>query len=273
MRIAIIIVLAVAAVFALSAGYFLFQYIEDVKVSAVQDAERAKPGVAAVEVIVAETDLPAGTAITSSHLRWQPWPDDSLDGDYITFREEDEDADQSELEDEVLDMVVRRAIMEGEPITLPKLFARKDASFMAGMLTPGMRAVAIKVKDVTGVGGFIMPGDHVDVIVTVKWRIDPEAREAGLPFTEYTSETIVQNARVMAIDQAFSDFEESAVKADTVTIEVTPKQAEVIAVADGKGDLSLSLRSLSPGGTGAFAGFTSDRETFYAMGGVRRQRL
>ena len=267
MRIAIIVVIAIAAIFAGGAFFILSNYLEEREKRIYAEAEEAKPGVAAVEVVVADIDLPAGTAITSSQLKWQPWPDDSLDGDYIAYREEDEDADKSDLEDQLLDMVVRRAIMKGEPVTLPKLFAREDAVFMAGMLSPGMRAVAIKVKDVTGVGGFVMPGDHVDVIVTVKWKIDPEARKGGLPYTEFTSETIVQNARVMAVDQAFGDFEENAVKADTVTLEVTPKQAEVIAVATGIGDLSLSLRSLLPGGAGAFSGFTSDRESLYAMGG------
>ena len=241
--------------------------MEDVKEAARVQAQAEKPGIDAVEILVADVDLPAGTVIAAQHIDWQPWPDDSLDSDYIVYDEKDPNDDKDDLEDPVYDMVVRRAIMEGEPLTLPKLFNREEATFLAGMLNPGMRAVAIKVKDVTGVGGFIMPGDHVDVIITIKWKIDSDIREAGLPFTEYTSETVVQNARVMAIDQSYGDFEENATKVDTVTIEVTPKQAEVLAVAVGKGDLSLSLRSLQPGDTGAFAGFTSDRESFYAMGG------
>ena len=267
MRIALIVVIAVAAIFAGGVFYFLLQYIEDVQEAAYLQAQAEKPGIEAVEILVADVDLPAGTVIASQHIDWQPWPDDSLNSDYIVYDEDDPSDDKGDLEDPVYDMIVRRAIMEGEPLTLPKLFEREEATFLSGMLNPGMRAVAIKVKDVTGVGGFIMPGDHVDIIVTIKWKIDKTARDAGLPFTEYTSETVVQNARVMAIDQAFGDFEENAVKVDTVTVEVTPKQAEVLAVAVGKGDLSLSLRSLQPGATGAFAGFTSDREVLYAMGG------
>ncbi len=269
MRIALIIVIAVAVIFAGGVFYFLTTWMEGVEEDARLRADAEKPGIEAVEILVADIDLPAGTVIASEHIDWQPWPDDSLDSDYIVYREDDPDDDKDDLEDPVYDMVVRRAIMAGEPLTLPKLFLREEATFLAGMLTPGMRAVSIKVpsKSAAGVAGFIMPGDYVDVIVTIKWKVDKEVREAGLPFTEYTSETVVQNARVMGIDQSYGDLEENAVVADFVTIEVTPKQAEVITVASNAGDLSLTLRSLQPGDTGAFAGFTSDRESLYAMGG------
>ena len=267
MRIAVVIVFAVAALFAGGVFYFLLQYMQDVEKNALELAEQSKPGIDAVEVLVADRDLPAGSIIASEFLDWQPWPDDSLGDGYVVYREDDDGADQSSLEEPLYDMIVRRTILEGEPITEAKLFTRDGASFLSGMLTPGMRAVAIKVQDVTGVGGFIMPGDRVDVIVSIKWKVDQDARKSGAPYIEYTSETIVQNARVMGIDQAFDDFEENVAKASAITIEGTPKQAEIIAIAVSKGNLSLSLRSLVPGQVGAIHGFTSDRETFYSMGG------
>lgn len=267
MRLAVVIVIAVAALFAGGVIYFLLQYMEGVERKAQERADQTIPGIEAVEVLVADKDLPAGTEIDSTILDWQPWPDDSLGDGYVVFREEDDDTDRSSLEEPLYDMVVRRTILAGEPITEAKLFSREGASFLSGMLTPGMRAVAIKVQDVSGVAGFIMPGDRVDVIVSLKWKIDSETRKIGAPFTEHTSETIVQNARVMGIDQAFDDFEENVAKAKAVTLEVTPKQAEIIALAESKGVLSLALRSLIPGPVGDIRGFTSDRETLYSMGG------
>ena len=267
MRLAVIIVIAVAALFAGGVFYFLLQYMEGVERDAFELAEQSKPGVAAVEVLVADIDLPAGTIIDSTILDWQAWPDDSLGDGYVAYREEDDDTDKSDLEEEYYDKIVRRTILAGEPITDAKLFTQEGASFLSGMLEPGMRAVAIRVQDVSGVGGFIMPGDRVDVIVSMKWKIDTEAKKAGAPFTEYTSETIVQNARVMGIDQAFNDFEENVAKASAVTIEVTPKQAEIIAISANRGELSLALRSQIPGPIGVIEGFTSDRESLYSMGG------
>ena len=266
MRLAVVIVIAVAALFAGGVFYFLLQYMENVEKNAVMQAELAKPGVEAVDIMVADIDMPAGTVIDSNNMDWQPWPDDSLGDGYVAYREDDGD-DQSDLEEPYYDQIVRRTILAGEPITEAKLFTREGATFLSGMLTPGMRAVAIKVQDVSGVGGFIMPGDHVDVIVSLKWKVDQDARKSGVPVIEYTSETIVQNARVMGIDQAFGDFEENVVKASAITIEVTPKQVEIIAVAGSKGTLSLSLRSLVPDPVGALEGFTSDREILYSLGG------
>ncbi|MFP6745167.1 MAG: Flp pilus assembly protein CpaB, partial [Alphaproteobacteria bacterium] len=266
MRIVLVAVFVVAGLFAAGAFYLVFQYIEGAEEDARLKAEAQKPGVEGVEILVADTNLQAGTTIKDKHFKWQPWPDDSLHDDYIVYREDDDD-NKSYLEDPVVGMVVRRAIVMGEPITEPKLFERDGAPFLSGMLAPGMRAYTIRVKTYTGVAGFIMPGDRIDVIVSIKWKIDKESQELGLPFAEYTSETVVQNARVMAVDQTSGDLEENAFEAEAITIEVTPKQVEMIAVAMNKGTLSLSLRSLEQGETGSIEGFTADRDTLYAMGG------
>ena len=240
MRIALIVVFAVAAAFAAGAFYFVLGYIEDAEEDARLRAEAEKPGVDAVELLVAATNLPAGTVIKYEHFSWQPWPDDSLSDDYIFYREDDDDADDSELEDQVVDLIVRRAIVAGEPLTLAKLFERDGATFLSGMLAPGMRAYTIKVKSQTAVAGFIRPGDRVDVIISIKWKVDNKIKDSGLPFTEYTSETIIQNARVLAVNQSIGDLDTTASKTDAVTIEISPKQVEVLAVARNKGSLTLA---------------------------------
>lgn len=267
MRLAVVIVISVAALFAGGVFYFLLQYMEGVERDAFELAEQSKPGVEAVEVLVADIDMPAGTIVESAILDWQDWPDSSLGDGYVVYREGGGGPDQSSLEEPFYEKVVRRAILEGEPITEAKLFTREGASFLSGMLTPGMRAVAIRVQEVSGVGGFIMPGDHVDVILSLKLKIDRKTKDSGVAFAEFTSETIVRNVRVMGIDQAFNDFEENVAKASSVTLEVSSKQAEIIALADSRGELSLMLRSLVPGSDPEIYGFTSDLETLYSLGG------
>ena len=268
MRLAVVIVITVAALFAGGVFFLLLQYMERVERDAYEFAEQSKPGVEAVEVLVAYIDMPAGTIIESTNLDWQDWPDTSLGDGYVVYREDDEGGpDQSSLEEPLYDMIVRRTILEGEPITEDKLFSREGASFLSGMLTPGMRAVAIRVQDVSGVAGFVMPGDHVDVILSMKLKIDSATRDSGVPYAEFISEIIVRNVRVMGIDQAFDDFEENVVTASAVTLEVSAKQAEVLAFAESSGELSLMLRSLVPGPDPEIYGFTSDVETLYSRGG------
>ncbi len=136
MRLAVVIVITVAALFAGGVFYFLLQYMERVERDAYEFAEQQKPGVEAVEVLVADIDMPAGTVIESTILDWQDWPDTSLGDGYVVYREDDDGPDQSSLEEPLYDKIVRRAILAGEPITDDKLFTREGASFLSGMLTP-----------------------------------------------------------------------------------------------------------------------------------------
>jgi pilus assembly protein CpaB len=119
-----------------------------------------------------------------------------------------------------------------------------DRGFLAAVLGPGMRAISVPVTATSGVAGLVFPGDRVDLILShqVKDELDP----AGPPKT--TSETVLTDIRVLAIDQTVTDQDNKPVLAKTVTFEVTPKQVEVIGVASSLGSLSLSLRSLARGG-------------------------
>jgi pilus assembly protein CpaB len=151
----------------------------------------------------------------------------------------DGEADMSKL----LGTVVRYQITAGEPVTQGALVAPGDRGFLAAALGPGMRAVTVPVSEKTGVGGFVFPGDHVDMMLT-----QSISGTEGQPLN--ATETILRNLRVLATDQqtetTTGDDGKTVVKAvRTVTLEATPKVAEKIAVAQTVGTLSLSLRSLA----------------------------
>ena len=270
MRIAAIIVIIVALGFGGLTFYLVQNYLAGERKQAFLQAELAKPGIDAVDVVVAQRNLPAGTVLfETDHLRWQPWPDDSLDDDYIVKREDDDDEKIEELED----MVVRSAILAGEPVTFAKVFKREDARFVSGLMSAGMRAVTIGMnKKTLGKAGVILPGDRVDVILTLSVPAvggrTGEEREM-----RRSSETIVQNARVMAIDSTFSDLEEGTLSGEAITLEVTPKQAEVIALGQTMGELTVALRSLTQGPRVVYnVPFTSDLEISQALSGDPRAR-
>ena len=186
------------------------------------------------KVLVAQRALPAGTIITADAVSYQAWPKDMVQDAYFI----DGEADVAKL----LGTVVRFPVTAGEPITQGSLVAPGDRGFLAAALGPGMRAVTVPVSAKTGVAGFVFPGDHIDLVLTQ--TIKPDEGEALR-----ASETILRNLRVLATDQS---TEKETVEGKTVvrqfktvTIEVTPKIAEKIAVAQTIGTLSLSLRAIA----------------------------
>ncbi|MCA1662473.1 MAG: Flp pilus assembly protein CpaB [Novosphingobium sp.] len=186
------------------------------------------------KVLVAQRALPVGTIITADSVAYQAWPKDMVQDAYYLNGE----ADVSKL----LGTVVRFAITAGEPVTQGALVAPGDRGFLAAALGPGMRAVTVPVSAKTGVAGFVFPGDHVDLVLTQTIRA-----EEGEPLR--ASETIMRNLRVLATDQSTETEKvdgKTVVRAfKTVTLEVTPKIAEKIAVAQTIGTLSLSLRAIA----------------------------
>jgi pilus assembly protein CpaB len=187
------------------------------------------------KVLVAQRALPVGTIITADSVAFQLWPKEMVQQAYFI----DGEADMSKL----LGTVVRYPITAGQPVTQGGLVAPGDRGFLAAALGPGMRAITIPVSAKTGVGGFIFPGDHVDLMLT---QTVP-GRDGGTPLK--TTETVLRNIRVLATDRSTeTEIEDgkTVVRAfRTVTLEVTPKIAEKIAVAQTIGTLSLSLRSLA----------------------------
>ncbi|MGD9925553.1 MAG: Flp pilus assembly protein CpaB, partial [Pseudorhodoplanes sp.] len=176
--------------------------------------------------------------LASGTIAWQPWPKKSITLPMITS-EEDPDA-RTKYEQ----ARARVAIFEGEPIIDKKLVMPGETGFMSAILPKGMRAIAVTVNVETVAGGFILPNDRVDVILTQK--VD----DANSNQRNVSSEIILSNVRVLAIDQLFTQTEGEGDKqfkvADkTATLELDPRQAEVIAQSQSVGQLSLALRSIA----------------------------
>lgn len=185
------------------------------------------------KVLVSQRSLQVGTIITADAVKFQMWPKDMVDNAYFI----DGEANIEKL----LGTVVRYQITAGEPITQGALVAPGDRGFLAAALGPGMRAVTIPTSAKTGVAGFIFPGDRVDIVLTQTVKGDGQPLKAA--------ETILRNLRVLATDQSTDsetvDGKTKVKKFSTVTLEVTPKIAEKIAVAQTIGTLSLSLRAIT----------------------------
>jgi pilus assembly protein CpaB len=217
-------------------------------------AEAPKP---AATVLVAKTDLPAGQFVRPENLSWQPWPEDGIAENYIV-------PDKAKLEDFV-GAVVRSGLVSGEPIVDGKVVRPGDRGFMAAVLTPGQRAVTVTVTPSSGLAGFVFPGDHVDVVMTLTI---PEEKEKDRE--RRASETVLTDIRVLAVDQRADDQKKEVAVAKTATLEVSSKQAEVIAVASEMGKLSLSLRSLAQDENAAPTGQATHTWDFEAARALQR---
>ncbi|MDH3595142.1 MAG: Flp pilus assembly protein CpaB [Rhodospirillales bacterium] len=195
--------------------------------------ENRKPGPAPVaekavhtEVLVARSDLPTGTFINEQHVRWQIWPDDNLPPNYLVKGK----VDRAKL----FGSVLRRGVAAGQPIIRSQIVKPGDRGFLAAVLKPGHRAYTIKISAASAIAGLIFPGDRIDLILTQK-----------IGKRQQVSETILQNLRILAIDQSINDQTNKPRVGKTATFEVSPKQAEILAVSSSLGKLSLSLRSLA----------------------------
>lgn len=187
------------------------------------------------KVLVAQRALPTGTIITADAMSFQQWPEELVQDAYFI----DGESDINQL----LGTVVRHSITAGEPVTQGSLVAPGDRGFLAAALGPGMRAVTVPVSAKTGVAGFVFPGDRVDLVLTqtVKGEDGQDLKAA---------ETVLRNLRVLATDQSTEQTSDENGKTivrafRTVTLEVTPKIAEKVAVAQTIGTLSLALRSIA----------------------------
>jgi pilus assembly protein CpaB len=198
-------------------------------------------------ILVAAAPLRTGTLLRTEDVKWQGWNEVAPAG--AVFRPTPEerrakpDADTQVLA-EVYGAVVRQRVEAGQPLVSGEIVKPGDRGFLAAVLSPGYRAIAISVTAVSSAAGLIFPGDHVDVILTQSFKQgdEPMSRRS-------VGETIVSNLRVLAIDQRLQQVtpdpnDNSAQVARTVTLEVLPKQAEMINVAAELGKLSLTLRSV-----------------------------
>jgi pilus assembly protein CpaB len=211
-------------------------------------------------VIIAKRDIPQGAVLMPAQ-----------DLDWLVI--EPEKITESMLREGAVQLenfngaIVRRQIHAGEPVTAGVLTRAGEGGFMAAVLEPGMRAESIAVSATSGNAGFISPGDRVDLIVT--HRIHTDNSTNNLTGT-VISDTFVRDVRVLAVDQQLENSENQAILAKTVTVEVTPKQAEQITVAADLGKISVMLRSAAPAegtaNTTPPGGYTSDADVSGALG-------
>ena len=202
-----------------------------------------------VDILVAASEISIGQVLSVADVRWQPWPVDSLSTFYIS-----KDTDPDALLN-LQSTAARMRLVPGEPITKDKIIKVDGAGVMATILRPGMRAVAVPISDVTGAGGFILPGDYVDVLLTRQYDIeelDPKSGLVARTHRQNKTETVIETVRVLAIDQTLDEGAEGAKSAlgNTATLELTRDQAELVTLTrqiaqQQRGFITLSLHSFA----------------------------
>jgi pilus assembly protein CpaB len=194
----------------------------------------ARPAAPQRSVLVARGAISRGQILKSQDFSWQAWPDGGIDKAYIQSG--------ARTTDSLAGWVAREPFAAGEPISEAKIVAPGSRGFLAAVLGPGMRAVSVPVTATSGISGFVFPGDRVDILIT--HQLQGSGGGNGTQTEHKASETVLHDVRVLAVDQKLDSKNNEALVAHTATLEVTPKQSEVIAVANEMGKLSLSLRSL-----------------------------
>jgi pilus assembly protein CpaB len=189
-----------------------------------------------VDVLVAKSDIGLGQSVKPDDLQWQTWPAGTASSSLIRRTERPDASTQ------VTGSIARSPFIAGEPILEQKLVKGDGSGFMAAILPSGTRAVSTEISPETGAGGFILPNDRVDVILS---RREKNPDRTGVPDIILAA-TILSNVRVLAIDQTPKEKDgQNVVVGKTVTLELKPEQAETLARARQAGTLSLALRSIT----------------------------
>ena len=189
-----------------------------------------------VDVLVARSDIGLGQTVKSEDLQWQNWPAATASSSFIRRN------DRPDATNQTVGSIARAPFIAGEPIREQKLVKADGSGFMAAILPTGMRAVSTEISPETSAGGFILPNDRVDVILSKRER-NPDHPNAG---DVVNSEIILSNIRVLAIDQAPKEKDgQTTVVGKTATLELKPEQTELLARARQTGTLSLALRSIA----------------------------
>jgi pilus assembly protein CpaB len=188
-----------------------------------------------VDVLVAKNDIGLGQSVTADDVQWQTWPAATASKNFMRRNE------RPEATNDVIGSIARAPFIAGEPIREPKLVKANGSGFMAAILPTGMRGVSTEISPETGAGGFILPNDRVDVILSKREK-NPDKSGPDLVHAEI----ILSNIRVLAIDQAPKEKDgQNSVIGKTATLELKPDQAEILARARQSGTLSLALRSIA----------------------------
>ena len=202
--------------------------------------QQEAPKIQYEQVLVAVDDIGMGTTIKDNMLTWQNWPKDALGRNFITK------SNKPDAMAELTGSLARSPIYQGEPVSGAKLI-KSDQGYMSAILPKGQRAVATSISTATSAGGFVLPNDRVDVIMT--------RRRAGEGETGYEADVVLENVRVLAIDQSVEEKDGTpVVVGETATLQLTPDQVEILAIAQQTADrLSLSLRSIADSGEDAIS--------------------
>ncbi|MFM1813606.1 MAG: hypothetical protein RLZ98_301 [Pseudomonadota bacterium] len=187
----------------------------------------------AVQVLVARADIGLGQVANVNSFRWQDWPKDAVSPAFITKQR------QPKSLNELSGSIARAPMLAGEPVTKTKLIKAGSGGVLAAILPSGMRAVATKITEQSAAAKMILPNDHVDVILTQRKR-GPNGSE------EVVSDTLFRNVRVLSIGQQLEVKEgKKGSEGSVATLELTPSQSEMLAMANTIGDITLALRSVA----------------------------
>ena len=211
-----------AVVFGLLAVFIAQVWLNNQASLRAQNNEPKQTQIASQTVVVAKQSLRFGTELSASMLQEVPWPSDALPGGAFAKINDIMSGGRR---------VVLAAIEANEPVLALKITGAGQRATLSALVKPGMKAVTIRVNDVEGVGGFVMPGDHVDVVLT-------RQLEKG----SATTQVVLQNTRVLAVDQSADERGAKAAVAKSVTLEVDTVDAQKLWLSSSVGSLSLLLR-------------------------------
>jgi pilus assembly protein CpaB len=232
-----VILFLVAIILAGGTGLLVRSWLAQ-RVTMAEAGPVAPPPAPQKSILVAQGEISRGQILKPADLTWLRWPEGSIHRAYIQ--------EGTKTIEAFSGGVARVPFGPGEPITEAKIVAPGSRGFLAAALHAGMRAVSVPVNPTSDISGFVLPGDQVDILIahslSATGKDGPQSQRRA-------AETVLRDVRVLAVDQKLEHKGGEAVLAHTVTLEVTPKQSEMIAVAMDIGKLSLSLRSLTPSPT------------------------
>jgi pilus assembly protein CpaB len=226
-----LIAISIAGVAAVLAFYVASSFVQPPPAPVVVETK-----VDSTEVLVAGADIPVGQIVSEANFRWVSWPTEAASRGYITKQ----NGGVQKMRD-LSGAIARSGLLAGEPISPQKLVKAGQGGVLAAILPQGMRAISTKIKPETAAGSLILPNDHVDVILIRRLR----GKGGG---EDVVADTLFRNVRVIAIGQQL-ETKEGKKSAEggstTATLELTPRQTEMMALANTMGEITLSLRSVA----------------------------
>jgi len=243
MRARTLILLLLAVFLAGGTALLARSWLATERIKTIEEAKPLALPTPGKSVLVAKAEIKRGQIMRPEDSVWQIWPEGGLDKTYILLG-------GPKTPESYAGWVARNPIAAGEPVTESKIIQPGSRGFLAAVLRPGMRAVSVDIREETAASGLIMPGDDVDVLLAGPVPALDQTGDAEAAENRHAVEAVLSNIRVLAIDQKLEVPDARAIIGSTATLEVTPKQAEIITLADNMaleaGNLRLTLRSLVP---------------------------